>query len=89
MGEFSYDQIYGINIDEYCKIQGINIDTLITMIEKDIEILKKNLWKETRETLPGCENWNLIFEIKKTLDKKEKHLKRLKSWRKDKIKNLN
>ena len=82
MKEFSYDQIYGINIDEYCKIQGINIDTLITMIEKDIEILRKNLWKETRETLPGLENWNLIFEIKKTLDKKEKHLKRLQNWKK-------
>jgi hypothetical protein len=75
----NYDKLYGVSIDEYCKYHQITIDDLINKTEKDIELLKKNLNKEIY-TEPT--NWELVGSIHSLLLKKEKHLKRLKQWKK-------
>ena len=77
--DFTLDEIYGIDLLEYCRIHSTTVEELIKKTEKDIEILKANLKHvvvdEDRVTDP------LVNRICKTISKKEKHLKRLKEWR--------
>ena len=75
----NYDELYGINIDEYCKYHSITIEDLIEKTKKDIELLKKNLHKHIY-TEPT--NWELVGSIHRFFLKKEAHLKRLKQWKK-------
>jgi hypothetical protein len=86
--DYSYDEIYGVDLDTYCKLQGITIDDLIESVEMDIKILKQNLnhqvWgKKNIEEM----DFNLIGTIHAIINKKEKHLKRLKEWKNESSKN--
>jgi predicted membrane chloride channel (bestrophin family) len=82
--EFNYDDLYGLDLNEYCELIKINIDTLITKNEKELEILKSRLhklvWVE-EEPFDLKRNDMLINCIDKLIKKKEKHLKRLKDWK--------
>jgi hypothetical protein len=78
MSNFSYDELYGIDINKYCELHSISLEELIEKVNIDISILKRNLHNQTYKEPP---NWCLINEIAKLLDKKEKHLKRLKKWK--------
>jgi len=75
---FSYDEIYGIDLNEYLKRQNKKINDLINEIETDINILKDNMRKNIYVNNP---NWILIGEIHKVIVKKENHLRRLKEWK--------
>jgi len=74
----NYDELYGVDISKYCKYHNIEPQRLVLKTEKDIELLKANLHKHTYDIEPT--NWELVSQIHKLLNKKEKHLKRLKEW---------
>jgi len=76
----TYDELYGVDINEYCEKHKITVDDLIKKTEIDIKILKKNLHKHT---YLEPTNWGLVGSINKLLNKKESHLKRLKQWKKE------
>ena len=78
----TYEELYGVNLEEYSKYHNTKPEKLIQKTEKDIELLKKNLHKHTYEIKPT--NWELIGQIHKLLNKKIEHLKRLKKWIKKK-----
>jgi len=75
----TYDELYGVDIDEYCKRHKTTVDELINKVETDIQILKENLAKHTYSEPT---NWTLVDSIHKLLNKKESHLRRLKQWKK-------
>lgn len=80
---YNYDLLYGVNIKEYVKRHNTKIDNIIKKTEIDIAILKENLLKITRGNLKHLpEKYPLIEkEIYDLIDKKKKHLERLKEWR--------
>jgi hypothetical protein len=80
----TYDELYGINLDEYCEYHDITIDGLVEKVKRDIELLKKNLHKIVR--IEGKLLDSRVDRISDLIDKKEKHLKRLKEWGKSKKK---
>ncbi len=74
---FTYDDLYGVGIDEYCFRHGITIDDLIHKSEIDIEIMSKNL-KRLLTTDPS--NY-LVDSIFFTIAKKRKHIQKLQEWK--------
>ena len=76
---FDYDELYGVNIDEYCKYHNITIQDLIAKTKRDIQLLKKRLNQLVKiENRIGDPLVTAVYEL---LQKKEKHLKRLKNWK--------
>ena len=80
MTNFSYDDIYGISLDEYCKWHNLTLDNLIKKVQVDIDILKSNLNFTLKKNLPYPESY-LETMIYKTIQKKEKHLQHLLDWK--------
>ena len=80
MMNFSYDDIYGISLDEYCKWHDLTLDDLIKKVEIDIDILKASLMATLEKKLPYPESY-LETMIYKTISKKEKHLQHLLDWK--------
>jgi len=78
----TYEELYGVDLEEYCKYHDTEPNGLVLKTQRDIELLKKNLHKHTYET--ETTNWELVGQIHKLLIKKEEHLKRLKKWIKEK-----
>ena len=83
----NYDEIYGVDLPTYCNIHNIRVENLINKVEIDIKLLQNNLhylvWVKNVDV---CDL--LVREVYYLLQKKEKHLKRLKKWRlDDEIKN--
>ena len=82
---FNYDEIYGLDINDYCEAIGFTIDQLIKKNEKEIEILKEKLkklvWCE-EDTIDPNKTMELINCRYELLQKKERHLERLKKWKK-------
>jgi len=76
------DKLYGVNLTDYCKHHNITINDLINKTKKDIELLEKNLSSLVHKE--GLVIDPLIDDVLKLLHKKEKHLKRLKEWKKQK-----
>lgn len=76
---FTYDDIYGIGIEEYLERHNQTLDELIVKNEIDMEILKENLHKVLNAKLPYPESY-LETEVYKSIQKKTKHLNRLKMW---------
>jgi len=81
----TYEELYGVDLEEYCKYHNVEPEGLVLKTQRDIELLKKNLHKHTYEAEPT--NWELVSQIHKLLNKKIEHLKRLKEWIKEKNKN--
>ena len=77
----NYDQLYGMTIDEYCKAHNTNVDNLINKTNTDIKLLEKRLkhlvWKDNKLLEP------IVGSCFMLLNKKRKHLKRLKKWKKE------
>jgi len=80
--EFSYDDIYGLDIQEYCDFHGVSIDSLIEKVQKDILLLEKRFQEEFVIDVTS-ENYNspLSRAIYKLLRSKIKHLDRLLAWK--------
>lgn len=76
----TYDELYGVTLDEYCRIHNTTIEKLIKKTEIDIDLLKKRL-----ASLVFADEMDiyLVNEVHKLLSKKRKHLKRLKQWKKE------
>ena len=80
---FNYDELYGVNLDEYCNFHNVEIEDLINKTKKDIFILKRNLNKLIyKDCIPITEP--IIGSIYELIQKKEKHLKRLIKWKRSK-----
>ena len=77
----NYDKLYGMTLDKYCFIHGTTIDKLIDKVEKDIFLLEDRIttlvWEENLLLDP------LVGSCYSLLNKKRKHLKRLKKWKKE------
>jgi len=71
-----YDEVYGMSLDEYCAVHNTTMELLIGKVAKDVEILKENFKKEYTGMLPTP----LGDKIYEALEKKRKHLDRLKDW---------
>ena len=79
--EYSYDEIYGVNIDEYAKLHGTTVQDLIEKTKLDIDILSKRLrYLVQHEEKIGTNH--LITVVFNTISKKQKHLSRLEEWQK-------
>jgi hypothetical protein len=76
---YTYDDIYGISLDEYVKKHDVTLDDLIEKTKTDILLLKENLSKVLKEKRPYPDNYleTVIFQ---TIKKKEKHLEHLSEW---------
>ena len=77
----NYYEIYGVTLEEYCKAHDITVDVLIKKVETDIRLLETRL-----QELVNKDEYvvnPLINEVFQMLKKKEKHLKRLKGWKRD------
>jgi len=79
----NYDELYGISIDEYCKYHNTTIDSLISKTSKDIELLKRRLNCLIYEEKVDIGS-QLINDVYSLLQKKERHLERLKKWKRKK-----
>jgi len=74
---FSLEELYGVDLQEYCKAHQTTISTLIKKTDTDIKLLKQNLKRLVKKDLhltPLC------AEVQRLIRKKEKHLKRLKNF---------
>lgn len=77
--DFNYDDIYGVDIEQYLKIQGTTLEELMHKIEIDIELMNSNLRTVMAKKLPYPESY-LETAIYKAVSKKTKHLSRLQEW---------
>jgi methyl coenzyme M reductase subunit C-like uncharacterized protein (methanogenesis marker protein 7) len=76
---YSYDELYGVDLNEYLKFHNKTKNQLEKEIERDIKLLKSNLDKLIKErdiTDP------LIGSVYELLKKKSNHLKRIRKWKK-------
>ena len=77
--EYTYDQIYGVDLNAYMDRLGISLEDLFLKTLTDIQFLKENLRREVEKKNPDD---YLISVIYNTIEKKEKHLERMKEWAK-------
>ena len=72
------DELYGVTLEDYCKIHDITPEKLIDKTQKDLNLLRKRarklIYEEDRLLDP------LVEEIERVISKKYKHLRRLKDW---------
>ncbi|BCD61710.1 hypothetical protein NrS5_06 [Nitratiruptor phage NrS-5] len=79
----SLDEIYGIGLDEYCRIQGTTPDQLIQKTKTDMVLLKMRLHHLVWHEVQNSHTDELIRVVKEKLERKRKHLERLKKWNKN------
>jgi len=83
---FNYDDLYGVNLKEYCIAHNTNPEKLIQKIDIDIRLLKNrlNYLLEQESQKPFREQNNsdlyLITKVYQLIQKKEKHKDRLREW---------
>ena len=70
-----YNEIYGMNLEEYCKRHNTSISNIINKVSIDIDILSERLDSLKHDMF--SKEFNLVYGV---LDKKRKHLNRLKEW---------
>ncbi len=83
MTDKDYDELYGIDIGEYCRRHETTIEELIHKSDIDIKILYENLGRLIEAERAGKLSYNemyLIDTISFTINKKHKHIQRLKDW---------
>jgi hypothetical protein len=76
--DYSYDELYGVDLTEYLKRTNKSRDKLIFELNQEIKMLKENLQEKIEEL--GVTD-PLIGSIWELLQKKVKHLKRIKKWK--------
>jgi hypothetical protein len=79
MTRYSYDDLYGIDLDIYCEAHETSIGQLIRKIKIDIDLLTNNL-RDLVKVHYLEQNSQLINYISSTIDKKRKHIERLEEW---------
>ena len=70
----TYDELYGLSLEQYCERHGITIDDLIQKTKTDIDILS--------ERLDGIGDFisHEFTTVYNALNGKRKHLSRLEEW---------
>lgn len=77
----TYDEIYGMDLDNYCYAHNITVESLIAKEKTDIDILNHRLKEEyPRGALTMSELANAIHKL---IKKKQKHVERLVDWKAD------
>ena len=75
-----YNNLYGISLEDYIKEQETTLSSLIQKVQKDILLLENNLKKVIKDKDLTDPDVNIIFN---TIKKKQKHLQRLKDWKRE------
>jgi len=76
-----YDIIYGVDLGEYLRFHNKSKEKLIEEIETDIEILQENYQKYAqRNRNLNDDELSIIYNIRNLIEKKRKHLERIKRW---------
>jgi len=76
---YSYDEIYGIDLDTYCAMHDTTIEKLITKIDIDIDILYAKM--KTIIDIPFMErDPTMLTYIHALIKKKTEHKERLRDW---------
>ena len=70
----TFDEIYGVDIKDYCKIHGITPSILLQRVKTDLEILYGNFRNEVENK---DTNYEVTRAIADTIAKKQAHLRRL------------
>jgi hypothetical protein len=77
--KYSYDDIYGCDLDTYCATHNTDVESLVEKIDRDIELLNHRL-----KYLVGIplmdQDVTLINFIYRLIGKKQKHKERLQGW---------
>ncbi len=81
MTKFSYDELYGVDIDEYCKLHETTIAALIRKSQIDIKIMYDNLDSLLHQKLSHDDGF-IIDTIFALIRKKEAHIFALEDWQK-------
>ncbi len=79
MVPFTYEQLYGVNLDEYCRLQDTTIEELIKKSNIDIEIMYNNLDILLYQKLSHDEGF-IIDTIFSLIRKKQAHIFALQNW---------
>lgn len=85
MADYSMDEIYQCDIDEYAEALGITVDDLIDMKYKEIELLQRAYDKLYER---GRSDVYLMRRINGEIHSKRKKLSRLEKWRSGRISRL-
>lgn len=79
----SYEDIYGITINEYCFVHDTTPKKLIDKVKTDIHILENNYNKYERiKHKISDREMKLVFLIKKQIKSKKAHLEKLEKYTK-------
>ena len=72
---YTFDEIYGLSIADYCKRHSITLNTLIDRVQLDLDILGESFMREvdSEDT-----DYYLTRAIADKIANKKKHLSRLK-----------
>ena len=79
MSNYSYDEVYGIPLEEYLQRHNLTLEHIIDKINIDISILKENLGRTMDAKLPYPEN-HIEYVVFNAIKKKQEHLDRLLAW---------
>ena len=78
--DYTLEDLYGVDLEEYCRRHGTDIDKLINKTKTDLELLKENLTRLVRDKNDILDY--KITVIRNRIIQKEEQLKRLKYWKK-------
>jgi hypothetical protein len=76
---YSYDEIYGVDLDTYCELHNTSIEQLISKIDIDIEILYRKM-KTLIEVHFMEQDIAMLTHIYALIKKKTEHKERLRDW---------
>ena len=76
---YSYDEIYDIDLDTYCAMHNTSIEALISKIDIDIDILYAAMKKLIDIHFMEQDSTKLTY-IHNLIKKKSEHKERLRDW---------
>jgi hypothetical protein len=80
MTGYTYDELYGVDLDSYCAAHETTIKHLIEKIDIDIQILNDRMKKLMAPYFMEQDN-TLINTIHNLIKKKNEHKDRLNDWK--------
>ncbi len=82
MGFLTYDELYGIDINDYCLAHNTTIDEIISKSRIDIKLLKNNL-KRLLNRAKGDDSVEaaaMITPVHSAIQKKQNHINKMEDW---------
>lgn len=76
---YSYDDIFGVDLDTYCAAHSTTIEALVEKIDRDVDLLNYRM-KRLMEVPFMEQDVALTTYLYKLINKKQKHKQRLLDW---------